>query len=252
MVTLLLARTSFVHGHAVLSADILLNCLLRLWCLQRGIHSYGNKSAFHGATSFSDTKRDLKRHLKKKTVPGVLWTNITPPFCVYKAPLSPLIVNRIIPQTSSSTTYIIKVPDLVKPKITVSPNSAMISAWSDRNLYERQVEVMTIRSNGCGTERNSLRAPIALPDTQFQSPQWESVQNFSIWHETIYLTKRNNTENGKLLRTNQCSFRDTHDRVHFSQKCCGILSPGGPRSGIYTVTHVARCTILSFQLSLLS
>src|SRR5271170_4301456 len=59
-------------------------------------------------------------------------------------------------------------------------------------------------------------------------------------------------KNGKLLRTNQCSFRDTHDRVHFSQKCCGILSPGGPRSGIYTVTHVTRCTILSFQLSLLS
>ena len=101
MVMLLLARASFVHGHAVLSADILLNCLLCLWCLQRGIHSSGsNLSAFHGATSFSDTKRDLKHHLKKKTVPGVLWINITPPFCVYKSPLAPLILNRIIPQTS--------------------------------------------------------------------------------------------------------------------------------------------------------
>jgi len=44
-------------------------------------------------------KRDLKRCLKKKTVPGVLWINITPLFCVYKAPLAPLIVNGIIPHT---------------------------------------------------------------------------------------------------------------------------------------------------------
>src|SRR5271170_581639 len=27
------------------------------------------------------------------------WINITPPFCVYKAPLAPLIVNGIIPHT---------------------------------------------------------------------------------------------------------------------------------------------------------
>jgi len=44
--------------------------------------------------------QDLKRCLKKKTVPGVLWINITPLFCVYKAPLAPSIVNGIIPHTS--------------------------------------------------------------------------------------------------------------------------------------------------------
>ena len=71
---------------------------LHLTC-REGIHS--QQSTFHGVDS--DTKRDLKRRLKKKTVPGVLWINITPLFCVYKATLAPLIVNAIIPHTSRTS-----------------------------------------------------------------------------------------------------------------------------------------------------
>ena len=112
MVTLLLARIFYsiaCSAFGVCSMAFVHPMLgLHLGC-REGIHS--QQSTFHGATSFKKTSHTFMVStqtqseisnvcLKKKTVPGVLWINITPPFCVYKAPLAPLIVNGIIPHTS--------------------------------------------------------------------------------------------------------------------------------------------------------
>src|SRR5271154_3610679 len=84
-----------------------------------------------------------------------------------------------------------------------------------------------------------------------KTPQSESAQNFSIWDETISVNATTQKMGNSSEQTSALSTTPTIVSTSRRNVVVSCLREVQGR-GIYAVTHVTRCTIFSFQLSLLS